>query len=458
MLNYIKDIFNLEVDENIIVTGFRIENDKKIITVEYKLITVFCSKCGSKMHVKEKTKRMVKHNILQDGYQLIIEYVQRSWTCPNCKNPYTPEVSFVQKHKQFSNINIILPVKKLADLSRSVSSVAEDFFISDTQLHNIFLQHVDMQRLPLPTVISIDEVYTNFRDDCKYSLVIMDFFTHEIIDILPSRREIYTNKYFMSIPLEERKNVEYVISDMYEPYAKYIDRYFPNALLSIDSFHVIAWLLDKIHAYLRQLARKYEDKKDSDEYYLLKSHSWIMLKNEDNIKDIEKPKYIDRHFKYYVTTSAYREKFFNIDPALKKIHELKEDYIEFNNKSRENLDNIETELDELIFAYSNSKIEIFTQFSDLLTQKKQAILDSFIVMPSLGKTVRLSNGAMESFNRKPKDLKRLARGVENFEFFRQRILFSERSEKVLLATPKSFKEIQNKTNRTRGPYKKTQKN
>lgn len=45
---------------------------------------------------------------------------------------------------------------------------------------------------------------------------------------------------------------------------------------------------------------------------------------------------------------------------------------------------------------------------------------------------------MESFNRKPKDLKRLARGVENFEYYKQRILFSERAEKVFLANPKPY--------------------
>lgn len=304
----------------------------------------------------------------------------------------------------------------------------------------------------------IDEVYTNFRDDCKYSLVIMDFFTHDVIDILPSRREEYTNRYFLSIPLEERKNVEYIISDMYEPYLKYMTRYFFNAQTAIDSFHVISWLLNKISAYLRKLCRTYDNDKQSDEYYLLKNMSWIMLMNEDHIKDIEKPNYTDRHFHCYMPTSAYREKFFSIHPKLSIIYQLKEEYITFNNRERQNTDTIPYELHALISEYRKSNIDIFIQFADLLADKEKEIINSFIIMPSLGKSVRLSNGAMESFNRKPKDLKRLARGVESFEFYKQRILFSERAEKVFLANPKSYKNIQNKTNRKRGKYKKAKPN
>ncbi len=385
----------------------------------------------------------------------MIEYKQRSWCCPNCKKRYTPQVKFVSRYKQFSNVTTYLAVTKLADLSLSVSSVSNDYNISDTSLHNFFLQHIDMKRLPLPEIICIDEVYTNFRDDCKYSLVIMDFITHEIIDILPSRREQHTNSYFLSIPIEERSKVKYIISDMYEPYLKYMNRYFPEAETAIDSFHVISWLITNIRGYIRKLTKKYENDKNSDEYYLLKHANWIILKNDDHINEIDAPKSIDRHFHCFMSTESYRTKFYKIDPLLKTIHDLKEDYISFNNKKHNSPEEIEEELDQLINKYRESGVKLFMDFSVLLNEKKQEIIHSFVIMPSLEKLVRLSNGAMESFNRKPKDLKRHARGVENFEFFRQRILFSERTSKVVLGNPKPLKEIQNKTGKKRGKYKKT---
>ena len=463
MDNFIKELIGLEDDSNIIIKDFRTEGKEKIITVEYKLIEIYCQKCGARMHVKEIYKRRVKHNILQEGHLLVIEYYQRSWVCPKCKQRYTPHVSFVDKHKQISNYVTYYSIVKLADLTRSVASVAADFGISDTQLHTLFLQHVDMHRLPLSEVIMIDEVYTNFSYDCKYSLVIMDFFTQEVIDILPSRREKYTNQYFTSLPVEEKNRVKYVISDMYEPYLNYMNRYFLHAETAVDSFHVIEWILNKIKIYMNALARKYANDKDpntnkrSDEYYLLKKKRWIMLKNEDNIIDIDMPKKIDPHFHCYMTTQSYREKFFAIDPKLKTIHELKEKYVTFNNKERVNNEGIEEELDQLIELYAASNIDMFVEFAGLLKDKKAEIIHSFVVLPSLGKTVRLSNGAIESFNRKPKDLKRLARGFTNFEFFKQRILFSERANKVFQAIPKPLKEVKTKTGRKRGKYNKKKK-
>ena len=44
---------------------------------------------------------------------------------------------------------------------------------------------------------------------------------------------------------------------------------------------------------------------------------------------------------------------------------------------------------------------------------------------------RLSNGPIESLNRKVKDLKRLGRGFRNFEHFRNRFLYATRALPVL---------------------------
>lgn len=453
IVNFIKQLIDFEDDnENIIITNFRIENNQKIICVEYKNSKIFCSKCGKRMHVKDKYIRHIKHSILQDGFQLMIEYTQRSWMCPNCKERFTPNVHFVSKYKQFSNATTYLSVIKLEDLSLSVSSVASSFGISDTSLHNLFLQHIDMQRLPLPEVLSIDEVYINMAEDCKYALVLMDFMTHDIIDILPSRREAYTNQYFLDIPSDERNKVKYIISDMYEPYLAYINRYFYKASVAIDSFHVISWLINRINTYLRRLTNKYKDDKTSDEYYLLKNYKWLILKNEENIDYIDTPDKIDHHFRRLMPTVLYLKLLYKIDPQLEPIKDLKEQYIAFNNAQYNSQEEISIELDKLIVAYKNSNIDIFIEFSALLKRHKEPILNSFVIMPSLGKSVRLSNGAMESFNRKPKDLKRLARGVVNFEFFRQRILFHERAEKPFLNTAKPLKDIQVKTNKKRGKY------
>lgn len=92
-------------------------------------------------------------------------------------------------------------------------------------------------------------------DDCKYALVIQDFHTGNPIDLLRSRRTSVTEPYFISIPATERNHVKYLISDMYNPYIAYVEKYFPNAVPVVDSFHVIQWITRSIDNYIRQLLK-----------------------------------------------------------------------------------------------------------------------------------------------------------------------------------------------------------
>lgn len=82
---------------------------------------------------------------------------------------------------------------------------------------------------------------------------------------------------------------------MYNPYISYVDKYFPNAISVVDSFHVIQWITRMIDNYIRQLLKKfrqrdreYQDKLSyeqqqpvslppSDEVYLLQKFRWLIL-------------------------------------------------------------------------------------------------------------------------------------------------------------------------------------
>lgn len=97
-------------------------------------------------------------------------------------------------------------------------------------------------------------------------------------------------------------------------------------------------------------------------------------------------------------------------------------------------------LDELIDFYLNCGDSIFIEFANLLITYHDYIINSFIVAKKYGNEQiyesRLSNGPIESLNRKIKDLKRLGRGYKNFEHFRNRFLFATRREPVINGSPK----------------------
>ena len=132
------------------------------------------------------------------------------------------------------------------------------FNVSDTYVHQVLLRYVDLKRKPLTPYISIDEVYINLSPKCKYAIVIMDFVTGDILDILQSRRKEFTESYFLSIPKEERDGVKYLISDMYNPYINYTSFYFLHAQPIVDSFHVLQWLNTLINRYINTVKKKYQ--------------------------------------------------------------------------------------------------------------------------------------------------------------------------------------------------------
>ena len=346
----------------------------------------------------------------------------------------------------------MLIVSAYQNLAESSVSISKRFHVSDTYAHDVFDRYVKLDRLPLTDAISVDEVFLDMDNDCKYALVIQDFHTGDPIDLLRSRRTNVTEPYFAALPMEERAAVKYLISDMYNQYITYVDKYFPNAVPVVDSFHVIQWIIRKVDNYIRQLLKKYRQRDRelqeklsrqqqktvsfpvSDEVYILQKYRWLILSNQSNIlyhSDLR----MDPHFHVLMNTYDYESWLFRIAPNLKDYRDLKELYIQFNARNAGNPVSARKELTELIQVYMKSGHEIFREFASLLEKYQDPIINSFIMVEKIGNgkiyDTRLSNGPIESLNRKVKDLKRLGRGFRNFEHFRNRFLYATRALPVL---------------------------
>ena len=452
-MNSITELLDLE-DSDIFISEIRIEGTRKLLTLETKLSSHFCPSCGFRMYSRGIKSRTISHPILQDGYELILLLKQRRWRCtnPDCRYETNDVFRFVNRSRRTTNATDMLIVLAFRDLNESAASIAKKFKTSDTHVLDVFDRYVKMERLPLTEIISVDEVYTDMEKDGKYALVIQDFFTGDPIDLLRNRRQTVTEPYFASISPAERNQVKYLLSDMYNPYISYVDKYFPNAVPVVDAFHVIQWVVRKIDLYIRQLERKFR-KRDkereeklsaeqgrpvslpiSDEVYLLKKYRWLILSNQDHLTYHTDPR-MDPHFRRLMNTYDYEDALFRIDPHLKKLRDLKEVYIRYNDRNAGLPLKAANEIEDIIDQYFHSGDGIFVDFAELLCKYKQPILNSFIMVEKHGPgglyDSRLSNGPIESLNRKVKDLKRLGRGFRNFEHFRNRFLYATRNNPVL---------------------------
>lgn len=442
-------------DSNIEIESISIDGRIKTVTLITHPQIRFCPICGYRMHSRGIRPRRISHPIIQDTYALVIILKQRRWRCTNetCRYEENESFNFVRERRRSTNAADLLIVEGFKDLSMTAVDIARKFNTSDTHVLEVFDHYVDMKRLPLSDAISVDEVYLNIDQDCKYVLVIQDFHTGEPIDILKSRKQSITEPYFASIPKEERFAVRYLISDMNNEYIRYVDRYFPNAVPVIDSFHVIQWIGMELEQYLRDLQKTIEERDRkrqeehsaqlgkkvilpvSDELYMLKNYRFFLLSSASSIIYHEEP-HLDRHFRYLMRTADYRAKFFAVDPSLEILHDLKERYIRFNTNNAGKPQKAAYELDELIQLYERCDQDIFVRFSKLLKKYREPIINSFILVERTDRngnvmSSRLSNGPIESLNRKVKDLKRLGRGYRNFEHLRNRFLYAARFDPEL---------------------------
>ncbi len=476
-MNYdIIKILDLE-DNSITVRLLDVTSDTKIFEVEKILVPHYCPSCDTVMHSLGVRPRKVNHPVLQDGFKVQLLIRQRRWRCqnPDCRLILTDTFSFVEKRKRNTLLTDLMIVDAFRSIFSTASEIAERFNVSDTYAIETFSRYVDMKRLPLSEVICIDEVKLNISRDCKYALMILDFLTGDVIDLLPERRKRFTEPYFAAIPHKERKRVKYIISDMYTPYINYAGKYFPDAVSVVDSFHVVGWINNALLNYLRALIRKFKARDEekerrlseekgreihlpvSDEVYLLQNYKWVLLRNYSDI-DHSRPGHIDRHFKYLMDTYMYEDAFFGVDDNLRPLHELKEKYITFNNRYAGKPELAGDALDELIDLYSRCDQKIFRRFSKLLKKYKPYIINSFIMMQTErydGRYFsRLSNGPMEAHNRQPGDIVRGTRGFPNPEHARNRILFAMRNDAPILGIPKDSKDVCTHTGKRRGPYTK----
>jgi len=457
-MNDIINLLGLE-DYDLEVTKTEIIGRQKILSMKTRAVPQFCPLCESRMYSKGVRTRTIHHPILQDNYQLIIKLKQRRWRCTNplCRYETDEHFRFVDRYRRMSNAADLLIVDSFRKLETSASSIAEKFHTSDTNVLNIFDRFVDMKRLPLTDAISVDEVHLDMDPYCKYALVIQDFHTSDPIDLIQSRRNNVTEPYFASIPAAERNSVKYLISDMYNPYIAYVDKYFPNAVSVVDSFHVMQWIVRELDNFIRKLIKSFKARDEqryrertgdyafdsdrpvhipiSDEVYLLQKYRWLLLSNVENMVYHTEPRY-DNHFKCHMDTYSYDTKFFALHPHMKDYRELKEYYARFNLRNAGNPTTAAIEIESLIDLYLNSGYDIFRRFGMLLIKYKEPIINSFVMVERIGPggiyDSRLSNGPIESINRKTKDLKRTGRGFRNFEHMRNRFLFATRKNPSII--------------------------
>ena len=389
---------------------------------------ITCPECGSTSYkIKDYYERKIKY-VECFGLPSMIKFKQKRLMCKDCNKVFTLSSNIVQKH---SNISSPLKMKILNESreKQSFKSLSKKLGISSTTSITLFSNSINVSRNPLTEVICIDEFKASTSLG-KYAFILGDPLTGNILDILPSRKQEYIYSYFNNIPKEERFQVKYVISDMFESYRTVVRELFINSIHIADRFHWIRCTTESFNKLRINTMNKYlkiaEKSLDNDEARELRLYAKLM---KSYYKLLLANKY--RKEETYFSTELYI-------PSLRK-HLTRQEIIEFIINSDKDLeegyillqslykisvyssyDNFVEDINDWFIEAKNSNINEFKKTITTYKSWMKEIRNSFIIHPKTNKM--LTNGYMEGKNNLCKAIKRLGFGYKDFELLRNRIM------------------------------------
>ena len=371
-----------------------------------------CDKFTSSVHGKLKPIKSIYLDSCGSKVDLIIH--KKRYHCYNCNKIFTEELNINTSKGNISNKVKIQIRKDLLNYNLSLKYIAEKNRVSITFVENEMLDIISgipKYVINLPRVISFDEFKADTKEG-KYAFILNDPIHKKVLDILPNRKKEYLLQYFTHC--KNRYSVEFVISDMYEPYLLVTKLMFPKAKYVVDRFHYTTYIMDALDDIRIRLQKLYGEK--SKEYKL--------LKNKKNVSLLRK---YSNEINWWVFTKRYKnghmvdilpidilDDILKISNDLMEGYYLKEEFLDIIHHSQ-NMD-VEKQITKWISKCIDKNIPEFIEAAGTISRWKEYILNSFI-------DERYSNGYTEGTNNKIKVIKRIAFGYKSFELFRGRILY-----------------------------------
>ena len=412
MSQSITEFLNLKESEVLSISTMS-SNECFIVELSLKPKPHTCPSCGLiTSKIKSYYLRSINHGIFLNR-KCVIHYNQRRYICPICNLSFTENFTLAVKHQKKSLASHITIMELAKDPHRTFKNIAQTLCLSTPSVIDHFYRSLPILKPVLPEVLCIDEVYLGRRFSRKYATHILDFKSNKTVDIIYGRTKNVFFSYFQKIPKSDLNKVFFICSDMYVGFKQLQMTHFPHAKLCVDSFHVIKLINDMFNTFLKSLLRIYVD--SSVEYYLLKQKRFVLLKNQGKIDWFE-DRY-DRKLGCHTNPIRYRELLFNIDPLIKQIYFLKEDYLSFNRLKDPSV--ISDRFDHITHQFLSHPHKEVKRVGRTLIKWRTEIINSFVWFNGR----RISNGPIESRNNTIKLLIKNAAGYNNFDHLRLRSIY-----------------------------------
>lgn len=386
---------------------------------------LFCN--SSKFHIHDTIIKNINHPIIYKTRTTII-FHQYKYKCNDCGKLFLQSNPIYHNMTCISYLGEMKILQELKYYRTTFKDVSNNFNVSKNSVIRCFDAHVNIDRHKLSNVICIDEKHSKkLSINDTYICVLFNPIRKEILDILPSRQKNYLIDYFSRIPISERLTVNFVNIDMWDTYKEVALMSFPNCTICVDSFHVIEHLNKAIDIIRINAQKRFKDDKDKNKasfYWLLKDFHYFFTSDFDSIKYKRHPR---SHYSYLYDKHAVLNALLDIDEGLTAAYKLKEEYREFNKCAT--YEEALEQMDNYILKFKTFKYQCYRDFGDMIERWKWEIINSHIEVNG----TRMSNGPIESLNKKLNIILSESFGFTVFTRFRNKTMYSINiNESILL--------------------------
>lgn len=268
---YILQILNIDSNSIASIDSYKSNNN---IICHIKPISHLkhCPYCDNQNIISKGYRKLTLKTPTNNTTTCSIVYSIKRYQCNICHHSFSDKFNISLPNSRLPYATILKIMDLLKNPNMTFSLVAKLLSLSTQTVIRTFDNYFKIQHIHLPKSLCIDEVYTKNSDfyNSKYSCIFYDFNNKNIIDVTPSRSKSFLINYLeKNYSQHERDNVKFISIDMHQPYKDVINLLLKNAIICIDSLHIIKLLNDCVNHIIMRIIKLYNT--SSIEYYLLKN-------------------------------------------------------------------------------------------------------------------------------------------------------------------------------------------
>jgi transposase len=241
-----------------------------------------CHDCGTEaatVHSKGHCRHIRDLNMANAQIFLRIDY-RKIW-CSRCGGVRVEQMSFADAG-QHVTLRLARYIHQLCKML-TVKDVAEHLDIDPKTVKNIdkslLQQAFANETFDNFRVLMIDEIAIHKRH--TYMTVVADFFTGRVVWMGHNRDKQTLDAFFKDLSKEQKRSIEAVTMDMWDPYINRVRHYLPSAKIVFDFFHVVqnfGRVIDRVR--VSEYARTKGQKRK-----FIKGTRFLLLANRQNLTE-----------------------------------------------------------------------------------------------------------------------------------------------------------------------------